>query len=70
MSNLRHDLLWSPIMVWIFGFNLKVDTKPESWDLAVLFFGITFENHSIFGHFDSDGNWSDHWYLGFYYKIA
>ena len=57
-------------MVWIFGFNLKVDTKPESWDLAVLFFGITFENHSIFGHFDSDGHWSDHWYLGFYYKMA
>ena len=32
VSNLRQDLIWSPIMTWIFGFILKIATKPESWD--------------------------------------
>ena len=63
VSNLRQALLWSPIMVWSFGFNLKIDTKHESWDWAVLFFGITFENHSIFGHFRL--RWKLKWLLIF-----
>ena len=37
VSNLTQDLIWSPIMTWIFGFILKIATKPESWDWAVLF---------------------------------
>ena len=32
VSNLSQDLIWSPIMTWIFGFILKIATKPESWD--------------------------------------
>ena len=70
VSNLRHDLLWRPIMTRLFSFILKIHTKPESWDLAVLFSRITFENRSIFRHVSPIPNSNCCFYpMRFYSKI-